>query len=274
MKNSTTLNTAFFLFLAILFSSFTSQAQDISFADPHFKAALVANFEINTNEDHEIQKTEALAVTGLLDVSNAAIYNLDGIEYFSNITSLNCSKNILTDLSLPTNTRLVQLDCSNNLLTTLDINNNHNLLLLDFHNNSIKNIDLSNNTALISLIAQNNDLETLRLNNNVDLLKVNCSNNNLTSLDLSDNSNINSLNCASNNLTSLNLANHNNTNLSSVNATNNSLNCVKVDDKTYSDVNWSNSIDPVSFFSNTCNSIPATTVTTTSLTVFPNSTNE
>ena len=58
----------------------------VTIPDANFKAALVADTEINTNGDGEIQCAEAAAWTGTIDVSSKTISDLTGIEAFTNIT--------------------------------------------------------------------------------------------------------------------------------------------------------------------------------------------
>ena len=272
MKNLNNIYPSILLIVAVLFTAFTTEAQNVNFPDIHLKTVLVANAQINTNGDGEIQKTEALAFTGTVNVSNSTISDMTGIEYFVNMTSLNCSNNGLMQIDLTSNVSLMRLDCSNNKLFDLDLTNNTELHLLDIHANLLHSVDLTANTLLIRLFAQNNQLQILDLNNNTDLQKLNCSGNDLTILDLSDNTNLSSVNCSNNKLTALNLANNNNTNINtgSVDATNNILNCVKVDDKSFSDLNWTGSIDASAFYSNNCNTIAVSTTTTSYLDVFPN----
>ena len=272
MKNLNNIYPSLLLLVAVLFTAFNSQAQNVHFPDIHLKTVLVANTQLNTNGDGEIQKSEALSFTGSINVSNSTISDMTGIEYLVRMTSLNCSNNGLMHLELSSNVSLMRLDCSNNKLNDLDLTNNTELLSLDIRDNLLHSIDLTANTMLIRLFAQNNQLQVLDLNYNTDLEKLDCSGNELTILDLSDNSKLTTVDCSNNQLTALNLANNNNTNINagSVNATNNDLNCVKVDDKSFSDLNWTGSIDASAFYSNSCNTVAVSTTTSTYLNVFPN----
>lgn len=49
-----------------------------------------------------------------MDVSDKGIASLKGIEYFTALTELNCSGNLLTELDLSQNTNLTTVDCSGN----------------------------------------------------------------------------------------------------------------------------------------------------------------
>lgn len=273
MKNLTKLAPVTFLFFAILFSAFTTQAQNIYFADIHLKTVLLANNQVNINGDNEIQKSEATVFAGTLDISNAGIYDLTGIEYFTNMVALNCSGNQMEYMNLTANTSLVTLNCYNNVLKELDINSLTELVSLNTSNNQLTKIDLTNNNLLKRLNCSNNELNSIDVHANSELLMLVCHNNNISSLDVSSNNQLIVLDCSANNLVSLNVANTNNTNMatSSFNAQNNSLNCIKVDDKTFSDQNWSSSIDASSFFSNTCAPVlPAIDAYADIVTIFPN----
>jgi hypothetical protein len=273
MKNLTNLAPAFVIFFASLFSSFSMHAQNVYFADIHLKTVLLANPLVNSNGDNEIQKIEAMTFSGSLNVSNAGIYDLTGIEYFTNMVALNISNNQLNWVELYSNVSLITLDCSNNNLKELNIENLTELRSLNASQNELQELNLTNNNLLQRLYCADNAIEDLNLHDNTDIVGLNCSSNALTSLDISANANLVVLDCSNNQLTSLNMANSNNTNIvtSSFNATNNALNCIKVDDKNFSDQNWSNKIDASSFFSISCiTSLPAKDVFAGGITVSPN----
>ena len=100
----------YFLLLALcLFTSVT--AQIINFPDANFKAKLLASnttneiakdingnkIKIDANNNGEIEFNEALNVFELW-ISFASISSLDGIENFTNLKTLNCSYNQITNL--------------------------------------------------------------------------------------------------------------------------------------------------------------------------------
>jgi Leucine-rich repeat (LRR) protein len=85
------------------------------------KAALLANVNINTNLDGEIQCTEASAYTGAIIVPSLSIADLTGIEAFTSITLLACNSNDLTSLNVSSNTALTNLNCDQNDITSLDV---------------------------------------------------------------------------------------------------------------------------------------------------------
>ena len=93
-------------------------AQWVLIPDPNFRHAIdsLAPGAITGNN---MDTTNSLIVNmASLDVSGLNIYNLEGIEYFKSLQTLNCSFNPLSDLPfLPS--LLINLDCSYNSLTNL-----------------------------------------------------------------------------------------------------------------------------------------------------------
>lgn len=96
-----------FTFIAICGAT---NAQDVTIPDASFKAILIANTSINTNSDSEIQVSEASAYTGSINVANANIQDLTGIEAFTEIIGLQAFGNAtLTSVDVSQNTKLTQL---------------------------------------------------------------------------------------------------------------------------------------------------------------------
>ncbi|MGB0880240.1 MAG: T9SS type A sorting domain-containing protein [Polaribacter sp.] len=248
-------------------------SQNVNIPDANFKNYLLSNVAVNTNNDSEIQVSEAMNFTGTLSFQFRSINDLTGIEFFKNLSVLDCGDNNLTSINLAENTALEQLLCYDNNLTSLDLSNNTNLKVLDCRDNQLTTLDISNNTLLnylscpfnniVSLNLENTILETLRCySNNISSIDVSSlttlstiliSNNNLTELDLSNNFALTVIECKSNNLlTDLNVANTNNTNVTTFDTRfNPELRCIQVDDATYSTDNWT-SIDNGVVFSENC----------------------
>jgi Leucine-rich repeat (LRR) protein/PKD repeat protein len=204
----------------------------VNIPDANFKNALLADANINTNLDGEIQCTEASAFTGQINVQNANISNLLGIEAFVNLSSLWCVQNQIADLNLSTNIYLQSLFCQDNQIINLNLN-------------GLANLD--------ALWCYNNQLTTLDLNTNTSLSTLHCDNNQITTLDLSANINLNDLDCSDNLLTNLNIQNGNNINLTFLQADNNpSLFCIEVDDPTFMDNNFLGYIDSWASFATNC----------------------
>jgi hypothetical protein len=185
-----------------------AKAQTVNIPDANFKAYLLSNPQINTNNDNQIQVSEAIAFTGTISCNGRSIISLIGIEAFVNITSLSLTQNQVTNLDLSKNTLLTYLDCSVNQLTSLDISKNLALKNLWCFNNQITNLDVTKNTNLIQLATYKNPLTTLNVTQNYALQILICYENQLINLDVTKNLALKELYCYRNQITSLELNNN------------------------------------------------------------------
>ena len=185
--------------------------------------------QFDTNNDGILTVEEAEAVTGM-SPDGLGISSLLGIEYFTELTILDCQVNSLTSLDVSNNIKLTELLCYNNSLVSLDVSNNTKLTHLDCHTNSLTSLDVSNNTELINLYCSDNSLTGLDISNNTELIGLHCYNNSLTSLDASNNIKLERLHCGYNSLTSLDISN--NTELTELSCDYNSLTNLNVSNNT------------------------------------------
>ncbi|WP_445721438.1 T9SS type A sorting domain-containing protein [Flavobacterium sp.] len=199
------------LLLTLAFTSY-NYAQNVDIPDANFKNALLAHgvtitgsgiSKIDTNDDGEIQVTEATAYTGLINIGSKNISSLTGIEAFVNIIRLYCFSNSLTSLDVSQNTALKVLVCSSNPLTSLDVTQNTALTVLYCASNSLMSLDVSQNTALKDLRCHYNQLINLDVTQNIALTTLYCRSNQLTSLNVIQNTALKDLSCQNNQLTSL-----------------------------------------------------------------------
>ena len=194
------------LLLILLCLPFIGFGQNVNIPDANFKAYLVGEPSINTNGDSEIQVGEAIVFNGTINCYNLNIYDLTGIEYFSNLTNLSCGNNLLTSLDVSNNTALTYLFCDNNQLTSLNVSINTSLTTLRCMNNQLTSLDVSYNANLDWLSCSNNQLTSLDVSYNANLDWLSCSNNQLTSLNVSANIALTKLWCNDNQLTSLDVS--------------------------------------------------------------------
>lgn len=205
--------------------------------DVNFEQALIGLGYDNVI-DGLVLNTSINTVTSLSLVAQN-ISDLTGVEGFLSLSSLSVSLNQLTSIDLSGNTLLTILYLNNNQLASLDLSNNTNLIELHTAENQITNLNISNSSAL----------EILRINNNQ-----------IAELDLSQNTSLIELYAQGNNLSLLNIKNNNNTNITYFNTLGNpNLECIEVDNITYSNTNWTN-IDTQTSFSEDCDAIPLTFV--------------
>ena len=213
--------------LVIALIGFVGKAQIVNIPDANFKAKLLqaspsnqiastqtpnyynvnptTYFQIDTNNDGEIQVSEALTIKWL-SVSQSNIANLTGIESFTNLQFLRCSFNQLTNLNVSGLTNLRFLDCNTNLLPSLNVSGLTNLQQLNCGDNLLPSLNISGLTNLQFLSCWNNQLPSIDVSGLTNLRELNCSGNQITSLDVSGSPYIQSLVCSSNQLTSLNVS--------------------------------------------------------------------
>ncbi len=202
--------------------------------DDNFEQALITQGYDDTSDN--LVLTANIAMITDLNISNASITSLVGIEDFSALEVLDCSTNTIESLDLSNNTTLLELDVTNNNLSALDLNANSALTTLYIASNAIETMDLINNTALTILNCSNNSLTSLDVSANVLLNDLDCSFNEIESLNVTANIGLVSLLCNDNNLFALTINNGTNTSISALNAINNpNLFCIQVDDVAFSD---------------------------------------
>ncbi|HTA63328.1 MAG TPA: T9SS type A sorting domain-containing protein [Bacteroidia bacterium] len=156
--------------------------------------------------------------TTTLSLYGSSISNLNGVQYFTSLTYLDCGFNTLTNLPTLPNS-LTYLDCNNNSITSLPALPSSLTYLACYTNslttlpslpNSLNTLDCDNN-SLTTLPSLPNSLNTLYCyNNSLTILPVlpnsltylGCDNNSLTNLPALPNL-LKTLYCYSNSLTSL-----------------------------------------------------------------------
>lgn len=237
-----------FIIVLLLFLSDLGFSQNVTIPDSIFKKYLVNHKGINTNNDTEIQLSEANNFVGTIHVGGKKIKDLTGIEAFLLIDTLICQVNDLTVLDVTKNTKLKYLDYSNNKLTSVDLSQNINLIKLWCYGNDLTVLDVTKNINLEFIECGNNELLSLNISSLLKLTALLCYNNKIVSLDGSNNSDLTYLNCKNNELTSLNLQNGNNLSIAHLDARENSkLSCIKVDEVSWCTENLKN-IDPQTSF--------------------------
>ena len=155
-----------------------------------------------------------------LFIYSTNIVNLNLINA-PNLEELTVNRNKqLVGLNVDNNIKLKKISLNKNNFSSINLNNNRELEDLAIYENNFNTIDLRNNNKLKSLQIIKNNISTINLENNPNLTYLNLSQNNLTSLDLHNNNLLRQLDVKNNNLESLIL---NAQNLTSINASNNKL---------------------------------------------------
>lgn len=208
-------------FLLLLLSGGMALAQTINIPDANFKIRLLyadttnsiavnafgSSIKIDTNNDNEIQVSEALQVYKL-HVESSSINSLQGISSFTNLTELTCYNNNLSTLNVTALTQLTKFNCATNHLTTLDCSGLSNLVEFNCAANSITSLQVGNLTNLRIFYCQTNLMTQIDVSNLVGLEQFYISYNHLTSLDVSTLVNLQTFVCGGNNLTYLDVSNN------------------------------------------------------------------
>lgn len=224
-----------------IFCSWISNAQNVTFLDPVFKYYLITkptvdtdgdNYPdafVDTNQDGEIQISEAAAVTGLIIYNNTPIVSdVSGIEAFSNLTFLKCQAPILpatinqltnletldvmygmisTNFTLSGMPNLKTINCSGTQIDTINLSNLPSLETLNCTSNHITTLDCSGLLALKELDASNcSQMTTLNVSGLTNLTTLSCNSDPLVSLNLTDNVNLKSLRCSNYSGTTIDLS--------------------------------------------------------------------
>ena len=210
------------------------------------------NCRYNQISNIDLSQNTALSTLNLSDNNFSSI----NITQNTGLEQLSCEDNLLTSLDVSNNTSLRYFICGDNQLANLDISANPALTYLGCHANQLTSLDVSNNTALEVLSFGKNQLSVIDVSNNTSLNEIRCYENQLTSLDLSTNTNLTKIDLSYNPLTCLNLKNGFNTNIVVFNSKKNpNLNCIEVDNPSWSTSNWLD-VDSNLNFSTNC-SYPA-----------------
>ena len=105
---------------------------------------------------------EELYGTRVINVNDKGVENLDGIRYFTRLTSLVCGYNKLTKLEV-SNPKLKDLACPANQLTSIVVSRNTELESLDCSGNQLTYLDVEENTKLKELNCAMNKIELWRM---------------------------------------------------------------------------------------------------------------
>jgi Leucine-rich repeat (LRR) protein len=155
-------------------------SQTINIPDQSFRLKLIA-LGIDTSGDGAIQQSEALTVTSL-DLKSSNIASLNGLEFFSNLTSLDCRFNQILSFNATALTNLVTLDCSVNRLTTLLVNGLTQLQTLNCGINRLSTLNLSGLNNLQTFLFSSNNFSALNVSGLPNLQSIDLSHNPITSL--------------------------------------------------------------------------------------------
>lgn len=173
------------------------------FPDEKFRLWVSENYDSDSDGALSSQEKGAIAVATDVNVESRGIFDLDGIEFFSELQTLDCSGNLIFKLNFSENRKLTELNCSNNILASLNLLKNAELTTLSCFSNDLVTLDISKNTALETLDCSRNEIEILDTSNNTKLTSLDVDKNELEALNVSANTKLEYLSCTANNLKTL-----------------------------------------------------------------------
>ena len=177
----------------------------IIFEDSNFETFCLWNFD--SNKDGQISIGEVDKITEL-DISRKNISTIPEIQYFTSLTTLDCSNNQLTSLDMSGCTSLQTLNCNHCSMTFLNMSGCTNLTTLDCSNNFLRSLDVSGCTSLQTLDGNWNIWTSLDVSECTSLQTLNCDHcNSMGSLNVSGCTSLTTLNCNQcNSMTFLNVS--------------------------------------------------------------------
>lgn len=179
------------------------EINETTFPDENFRSWILRQ---SYGADGVLRDEEIANVTKITVMGRRNIQSLKGIEFFTALTTLDCSLNQLTALDLSKNTALTTLYCYCNQLTSLDLSNNTALEHLECWENQLTSLDVSQNIALTKLVCADNPLTKIDISNNTKLFFLSCQGNQLKAIDVTKNTELENLNCKDNQLTELDVS--------------------------------------------------------------------
>ena len=131
------------LLIFLIYFPLIGFAQQTYIPDDNFEQELI-NLGVDSVLDDSVF-TNNIKTIQVLEIDSLEIRDLTGIEGFSSLVELDCSKNKIKKLYLTQNTNLLYLNCSNNKIKYLAVNNNPNLSRLNCSVNKIRMLNVSEN---------------------------------------------------------------------------------------------------------------------------------
>ncbi|MDP5198576.1 T9SS type A sorting domain-containing protein [Flavobacterium sp. DG2-3] len=172
--------------------------------DVEFEKKLIYN-GLDMVQDGKVL-TKKIANAEYLNIDDAPITDLTGLEVFTNLKRLYCSKINVKDINLSKNTQLTEVNCSSNNLSSIDLSALVNLKILTLTNNNLTALNISKNQALERISVDKNKLTTIDFSANKALSIISCNSNLATNINVSENDALTYLDCSANKLSSINVS--------------------------------------------------------------------
>ena len=155
------------------------------FPDKVFREQIIAEFDKDGDSVLSVDEISKAQFLNLHDMKT--ISSLEGIQYLTNLQSLDVSTTSVSDLSPVKNSSLKRLDCRSSKVRSVDLTRYPNLEAFVCDNTSINSLDVSKNEKLNTLFADSTSISNLDVTNNPNLEQLSCSNTGLMELDVTHN---------------------------------------------------------------------------------------
>lgn len=190
---------------ATVFQDNDDTSMTLSFLEAREQALDVINSELIEQKINLNSKLLNLLTAHITRIPISLFLKADYLNFWSQLTELNCCNNQLTSLNLPELVALESLDCSKNQLTALNTQGLPALKNLWCMHNDLTTLNVQSAQMLITLCADHNRLSSLNLHGLKFLKNLWCNHNQLTTLELEGLKNLRHIDCKNNLLTSLTL---------------------------------------------------------------------
>ena len=155
------------------------------FPDKVFREQIIAEFDKDGDSVLSVDEISKAQFLNLHDMKT--ISSLEGIQYLTNLQSLDVSTTSVSDLSPVKNSSLKRLDCRSSKVRSVDLTRYPNLEAFVCDNTSINSLDVSKNEKLNTLFADSTSISNLDVTYNPILEQLSCSNTGLMELDVTHN---------------------------------------------------------------------------------------
>ena len=176
---------------------------ETNFPDAKFRQFVLDRID---KDDDNLLSQEEIDATASLEIQYKGISDLKGIEFFTELETLYCDGNNLSQFDLSKNTKLKDLDFDSNNFSTVDLGQYKSLEKVSCKSNNMQEIGISGLAALKELDCSSNKLTALDVPENAALESLTCNSNQISSLDVSGNPALKTLICNHNQITALDVS--------------------------------------------------------------------
>lgn len=181
-----------------------------TFPDKDFREYVENNFDNDNDYNDGVLSLQEISKVKTINVeNNSNIKDIQGIEYFTALESLDCRETGITKLNVSNNASLKKLYCEQTKIQNLDVSSNLELDTLFCQYTEISDLNVNKNSKLSWLYCHSTKIQSLDVSNNPSLELLGCNNTEIQSLDVSKNPVLEYLTCSSTKIQSLDVSKNN-----------------------------------------------------------------